>query len=485
MSYGISHTSPTPSGTYTEAKMHYPSSNNHHNPNSSPSIVVRSHTNIIPDKLRASMDLTLHPFRRRNYHRQQYGHEHHSLSPSLYQPSSLNIGFCTIHDNDYEETISTKHHLPHFQLYWNVFNSVTNNIRNNNSATYPYHMKLIQPRTTATTSTTSTYDYNTICTSQTELSYACSSPSLRASTKQQLQLIFTRFTSKISCISTGIQLDTNKGLSWLFRWKRGDFCINVPIQLSNIVLGSGGNSSSNNVLFLLSSSYIGFLTCIIDTIIGNIIQQQIMKRINSTLSSPSNVTQQEQHQLELQEKNSYMEKVKKDAQLQMTLMKRKAMVNKRIEEEKNGLVIVSAMYGYITNEKNTNDDSKNDNDDGIDTCFDVTIPLQFWVSDSRLLLSSNSKSQMLGFYDVKQDYERRRRRNDSNQHRTVGGLHALWDFWFHSATSYDDDNASLSTMKRNVVQLKIRYKFDSQLHEMTIHDDEALSLPSSLAMKVD
>lgn len=77
---------------------------------------------------------------------------------------------------------------------------------------------------------------------------------------------------------------------------------------------------------------------------------------------------------------------KNDAEVQLKLMKRKVITNTKMEEENDGgLVILIAKYGCNSN--------VNEWLDG----FDVTFPLQFGVSDSRLLLTSYSKSQMLGF----------------------------------------------------------------------------------------
>ena len=74
-------------------------------------------------------------------------------------------------------------------------------------------------------------------------------------------------------------------------------------------------------------------------------------------------------------------------------------MNRKEQEKKNGLVIVRAMYAtQASSSSNSNPGTSTNMNNG--TSLDVTIQLQFWVSDSKLILTSNSKSHMLGFYDV-------------------------------------------------------------------------------------
>ena len=73
-------------------------------------------------------------------------------------------------------------------------------------------------------------------------------------------------------------------------------------------------------------------------------------------------------------------KLREDAMLQRDLMTRQAKRRKREEQEKDGLLIQKALYQAV----------------GGDT-WEVTIPLQFWVSHSSLNLPPVSKSEFLGF----------------------------------------------------------------------------------------
>jgi len=103
------------------------------------------------------------------------------------------------------------------------------------------------------------------------------------------------------------------------------------------------------------------------------------------------------------------------------------------EENKSGLMIVEARYGNLA--KQEAEEAKTfvqDGDNVYPYVIDVTIPVQYFVEESQLHLSSTPKSNLLGFYDP-----------------CIGELKRLY----------------------------IRYLFKDKLHEAVFDDSEPLSLP--------
>jgi len=92
------------------------------------------------------------------------------------------------------------------------------------------------------------------------------------------------------------------------------------------------------------------------------------------------------------------EKQKEEAARQIMLLTKSALVNRKLEDVKGGLVIEQAYYYYYSLSTVTHD---------------VTVPLQFWVSDSTLKLPSGSKSTMLGFYDIRRPQRAKKENIDS------------------------------------------------------------------------
>lgn len=85
---------------------------------------------------------------------------------------------------------------------------------------------------------------------------------------------------------------------------------------------------------------------------------------------------------------------KKEATAAVSLMQETYNRIKLQEESKNGLVIIKAMYGVLSEINETDTESNNDS-----KVIDVTIPLQCLVKNSRLTLPAVSKCDLPGFYD--------------------------------------------------------------------------------------
>ncbi len=189
------------------------------------------------------------------------------------------------------------------------------------------------------------------------------------------------------------------------------------------------------------------------------------------------------------ERTLTLQKVKKDAEQQKALMRRKAMINKRNEDERDGLVIVNAKYGLLPQVIKSNEDGNGDSqeENGV---IDVAVQLQFWVNDSKLVLTSNSKSQMLGFYDVRLNANTLSQspptmeNKDGSQTRRSHGIASLWRRLFTSVDENVKDVSDVNVASPSIPCLMIRYKFNGMLYDTQIMDDEAITLPSPRAVKV-
>jgi len=117
---------------------------------------------------------------------------------------------------------------------------------------------------------------------------------------------------------------------------------------------------------------------------------------------------------------------KRKAEIDIKLMK--STVDKKVlqEKAKNGLVIQEALYGKL-NDRIAPGDSLE-----FPPYINVTIPLQYLVDDSKLMLHSNKKSDLLGFWDPRIGEEK---------------------------------------------QLKVTYFFQNKLHIVVVNDNDQLMIP--------
>lgn len=91
------------------------------------------------------------------------------------------------------------------------------------------------------------------------------------------------------------------------------------------------------------------------------------------------------------------------AQSQCSMIAEEVAQKKEIEDQKGGLVIVHAFFG-----KHPDQASQDLNDDENDpTRVDITIPLQYMVQDSKLIISEQvDKTLLYGFYDPEPGHEK-------------------------------------------------------------------------------
>lgn len=90
-----------------------------------------------------------------------------------------------------------------------------------------------------------------------------------------------------------------------------------------------------------------------------------------------------------------MEEKKREAKAAVDLMKAAYERSRREEENRNGLIIVTAVYGK--NADIVSKDASNATPEQLSEVIDVTIPLQCLVKNSQLILHESSKV-MLGDY---------------------------------------------------------------------------------------
>lgn len=254
----------------------------------------------------------------------------------------------------------------------------------------------------------------------------------------EIKALVTRAIDKFTHLGIGLGHTSWQGLTWIFKLQKEELSLNIPIQISTPEIV--GHSFSNSVLYSLSTLYFGMLSSVIhmaiDEIIPNVKVSDDIKREETRLS---------------------VQKARSDAENQMSLMSRKAKSIKRSEESKNGLVIQKATY-YI---------------EGGDT-LDVTIPLQFWVSDSRLHLSESSFGSMLGFCELRASKVAVTKAASAGNKRNVfSGLVDLWNFL--QIKENDSEKVPI---------LWVQYKLNEKVFEISVLDDEALQLPHPCAKEI-
>ncbi|KAF2069846.1 hypothetical protein CYY_008836 [Polysphondylium violaceum] len=118
---------------------------------------------------------------------------------------------------------------------------------------------------------------------------------------------------------------------------------------------------------------------------------------------------------------------RRKAEIDIKLMK--STVDKKVlqEKAKNGLVIQEALYGKLNDKAVSGADNLE-----FPPYINVTVPLQYLVDDSKLMLHSNKKSDLLGFWDPRIGEEK---------------------------------------------QLKVTYFFQNKLHIVVVNDNDQLMIP--------
>ena len=291
----------------------------------------------------------------------------------------------------------------------------------------------------------------------------------------------TRTLSEYSKLHLGIGSGCGRSLSWSIQLSRGDVSCRIPITLST--------DAANMLSYSMKAMYVSFVTMVVHHAIGDFMKEREEKRYMLSHEAYYDLSSSLQQQ-----------KAKADAQRQILLLSKASNASRKTEESKNGLVIEKAIYGIIPEDETNIEEQR-----VMQQRIDVTIPLQFWVTDSTLKLPSGSKSHMLGFYDVlaadavaeissKKEKSFATGSDEENEKTNFVRLFLDWiqvklntiaivpkkgqqstsDRGFDG----DEDRLPLRRMSesRNV-RLFVRYKFGGTVNDITISDEEPLFLP--------
>jgi hypothetical protein len=213
---------------------------------------------------------------------------------------------------------------------------------------------------------------------------------------------------------------------------RGNFSLVVPIAIATSVVDPVAYP-----LHLLYMSALGWL-----------VQEMAVRVLCST---PNDVVAAEKQATATADR---LNTQRHDASNQQELMQFQAKRRKNAEKTVNGLIITAAVY-YTTT-----------------TTFNVTVPLQYWVMDSRLELAATSKSKLIGFYDIAGAAAAVTTNETASRCWWIAG------FW--SKEARDNDNHANNNRTR-MPKLSVEYKYRGKAYRITIADNEKLSLPSSRA----
>jgi hypothetical protein len=275
----------------------------------------------------------------------------------------------------------------------------------------------------------------------------------------------------------------SKGVtSLLWQIQHGETRIVVPIT----ILGSQTTRDS-----IFRFCYASVASIIVDILIGELLCDEMSNlRLNfmklvlgeesvlkaySSLVDRDNATKanvDKAHWLRMQ----MISKAREVALRQCDLMKRHAKNTMRNEEQKDGLVILNAVYGVMDKDTGkwiqTSDES-----DSKFHIMDATTQLQFWTESSALHMSAVSKRHCLGFYDVlacvsEDDW---RRPEVGCTQKSSGDVSnnspKQWLRNFFGMRNSVDNKRDL------VAALLVEYKWAGRIYNKRFADDEAIDLP--------
>jgi len=280
-----------------------------------------------------------------------------------------------------------------------------------------------------------------------------------------IHLLSTRSISKFCQLSLGLRHVSAIGLTTFFQIQRGSINFTVPVLVSTMMSPS----------YAMKSIYVSLFMSLVDGMVGDILggvqTLKSMEEESRTNKNKEFVGTNDGRSasgvdvstsiLSIDEMLMERERVKRNALQQIKLMSKAADAKMKNEQKKEGgLVIMKAVYEV----------------EGGDS-VDVTVALQFWVISSSLHLPSLTKSNMLGFYDV---------RREVSMKIETDFWQACWmaalDFFNTGRKSSDDLKQQEHLERSSTPTLTIRYRYCGNVYEISILDHEELSLPSKKAM---
>mmetsp|Transcript_17338 Transcript_17338/g.42126 ORF Transcript_17338/g.42126 Transcript_17338/m.42126 type:complete len:480 (+) Transcript_17338:1094-2533(+) len=258
--------------------------------------------------------------------------------------------------------------------------------------------------------------------------------------------------SDIATVGLGWRLMSSRGLEWVISWTRGSSTVRIPILVSKSLVGA----SFGHILYC--------------TFISHIIQDGIAELWAWSSSDRTKPVESAERSADNAAVVSMSKKKeRKDAELQVNLMKRQAMRKAKNEAERDGLVIQKAIYKVEGGDE-----------------WEVTIPIQFWVSHSSLTLPRGSKMSLLGFYDItattkQKDKSEQNQLLDSASSWWSARLRSVWNDLLDIPSSQRVRTKSMKLQgakTRRVPTLTVEYMFRGKVYKISIKDNEGLVLPS-------
>ena len=262
----------------------------------------------------------------------------------------------------------------------------------------------------------------------------------------ECKAILTRSLTSYFNLGMGVQHRTLTGLTWLLQAERGNFTFRVPIFICSTL-----NPNYNVSLFGIS-----LMSCVINGGVFSYVMDWCIRCNNSDALHARDPTSASTTTI------TTMAVKKHEAEQQVARMKPTATRNMQREEQKSsGLCIYEAQYYAVVGQQQ-----------GVPTSsllvsVNVTTQLQFFVHNSMLRLPAESKSQLLGFYELVPHVPPTQRRPISS----------WWRIWQSSGVIQGDGK-----QQPGVPHLRIRYTFGDKAYEITIADTDALVLPNPKAI---
>ena len=263
--------------------------------------------------------------------------------------------------------------------------------------------------------------------------------------------------SDIATVGLGWRLMSSRGVEWVISWTRGSSTVRIPILVSKNLVGA----SFGHILYC--------------TFISHIIQDGIAELWAWTSSDRAKPVESADRSADNAAIISMSKsKERKDAELQVSLMKRQAMRKAKSEAERDGLVIQKAIYKVEGGDE-----------------WEVTVPIQFWVSHSSLTLPRGSKMSLLGFYDITESATKKvksesKQTSDSITSWWSSRLGSVWNDLLDIPSSKGVQTDSMKRQgdkTRHVPTLTVEYMFRGKVYKLCIKDNEELILPSPNATK--